>query len=60
MSYELFPCTMEGCDRNFSWKDEVQKFRFQTPASHSSHNVTVANKEEKKEKANTVCDATLV
>ena len=60
MSCELFPCTMEGCDRNLSGKEEVQKFRFQTPASRSSHDVTVANKEEKKERANAACDAILV
>lgn len=39
---------MEGCDGNLSGKDEVQKFRFQTPAPRFSHDVAIANKEEKK------------
>lgn len=60
MSCELFLCTMEGCDRNLFGKDEMQKFRFQTPAAHSSHDITTANKAEKEEKANAVCGATLV
>lgn len=51
---------MEGCDRNLSGKEEVERFRFQTPASRASHDVTVANKEEEKEKANAACDAILV
>lgn len=60
MSCESFLCTLEGCDGNLSGKDEVQKFRFQTPAPRSSHDVAITNKEEKKEKANAVCGATPV
>lgn len=50
MSCESFPCTMQRCDRNTSGKDKVQKFRFQTFSSCSSHDVILERRTKTRRK----------